>query len=216
MQNKQIKLYFLFVSFCLIVFNSCDNTLEEADVKTADFTVNSEHSYLTQTIDFVALDSLGGTAYTWDFGDGCVIKGGHKMSHVYENGGQYVVELSINEFKNTKQIRVDPGTLSFKIINNSGRYLDLLTYIDNYETGSVKRFVVDSKHQSDTIYGKNLFWNNMHLFGISVFIENTEYILEDAPWIFDFKHTDFILTDSTRLIPRSSHGDAGVSLLKDL
>jgi len=217
MQNKISILSLLLLPFSLMIFNACDNSLEGSDVQTADFTVNAELSYLTETLDFVAIDSLGGNAYSWDFGDGYIIKGGHRVSHKYEKSGEYVAILSINGFKKTKQIRVYPGTLSFKIINNSSKILDILTYIDNYETGSVKRFLVDSQHQSDTIYGSNLFWyNNMHIFGISIFIENTEYTLKNSPWIFDFKHTNFTLTDTTILLPRSSHGNTSDVLLKDL
>ena len=216
MRNKLSILCLLLLPFSLIIFNACDNSLEESDVQTADFTVNSDPSYLTETLNFVAIDSLGGKAYSWDFGDGCILKGGQRVSHKYEKSGEYVVMLSINGFRNTKQIRVNPGALSFKIINNSSKYLDILTYIDRYETGNVKRFWVYSQHQSDTIYGNNLRGYNSHILGISIFVENTEYTLENVPWISDFKHTNLILTDSTRLLPRSSHGEVGVALLKDL
>lgn len=194
---------------------ACDDKTE-LQVKTAEFTVDAKPAYLTETISFVAKDSVGGNEYSWDFGDGNTLKGKYNVTHKYEKAGTYLASMTINGIKSTKEMIVQKGTLSFKILNKSSKYIDFLTYIDNYETGSVSRFMVGMKSQSDTIYGSNLYMGNHHLFGISFFIENTEYTLPNIIWLSDYQHYDIVVTDSTKLIPRSSHGNSSIVLIKDL
>jgi len=201
--------------FSLLMLSACENSFEGSDVKTSDFTVNSESSYLMETLDFVAQDSLGGSFYSWDFGDGTTLKSTHRVAHQYIKSGEYTVNLSVGRLKSTKEIVVNPGTISFKFINNSSKRLDFLTYIDNYEDGSVKRFQVDNQSQSDTIYGSGLRVN-WHALGVSIFIKNTEYCIPNLPGIYDFQHQNVIFTDTTKLFSRSSGGNFSAGLIKDL
>jgi hypothetical protein len=219
MKNKLGNLGLFLLTITPLILMSCDNSLDGSDVKSADFSVSSESSYLTTSLDFVASDSVGGNVYSWDFGDGSKLMGGHRVSHIYKKSGAYFVNLTINGLSSSKTIHVNPGTLSFKIINNSSKFLDILTYIDNYEDGSVKRFSVYSQHQSDTIYGLNdgfILADGYHIFGISLFVENAEYTIPDLVWFEDFHHYDFLITDSTRLVARTTHGLETIVLLKDL
>ncbi len=39
--------------------------------------------------------------YTWDFGDGTVVKGGAAESHVYEKGGEYTVQVTVDDKRET-------------------------------------------------------------------------------------------------------------------
>lgn len=215
MQNKSNIPALLSLIFSLLMLSACENSFEGSDVKTADFTVNSESSYLMETLDFVAQDSLGGSFYSWDFGDGTTLKSTHRVAHQYIKSGEYTVSLSVGRLKSTKEILVNPGTISFKFINKSSIPLDFLTYIDNYEDGSVKRFQVYNQSQSDTIYGSGLR-TNFHILGVSIFIKNTEYCMPFLPGIYDFQHRNVILTDTTKLYPRSSQGISSGGLLKDL
>lgn len=201
--------------FSLLMLSACENSFEGSDVKTADFTVNPKPSFLMETLDFVAQDTLGGNAYSWDFGDGIFLKGTHRVSHQFVKSGEYTIGLRIGGLKSTKQILVNPGTVSFKFINNSSKRLDFLTYIDNYEDGSVKRFMVYNQSQSDTIYASGLRVN-WHILGVSIFIKNTEYCIPNLPGIYDFQHQNVIFTDTTKLFPRSSSGNSSAGLIKDL
>lgn len=65
------------------------------------------------------------------------------MAHKYEKAGQFIATITINGLTSSKEITVYNGTLSFKIVNKSSKYLDCLTYLDNFESGSVNRFLVD-------------------------------------------------------------------------
>lgn len=215
MSGRQNILKSLALTLMLITFVACSNK-NELDVNTAEFATSLEKAYLMESVDFVAKDTMGGNEYSWDFGDGNALIGKYAVTHNYEKGGSYIVSMSVNGFTSSKEITVYNGTLSFKILNKSSKYLDFLTYIDNYETGSVSRFLVDMKSQSDTIYGSNLYQGNHHLFGISMFIENSEYTLPGLIWVDDFQHYDIIIADTTKVLPRSSHGDAVVVLVKDL
>jgi len=215
MQNKSNIPALLSLIFSLLILSACENSFEGSDVKTADFTVNPKPSYLMETLDFVAQDTLGGNAYSWDFDDGTTLNGTHRVSHQYIKSGEYTVSLSVGRLKSTKQILVNPGTVSFKFINNSSIPLELITYIDNYEDGSVKRFHVYNKSQSDTIYGSGLR-TNFHILGVSIFIKNTEYCIPFLPLIYDFEHQNIIFTDTTKLYPRSSSGNSEGGLIKDL
>jgi len=206
----------LFFTLSLLALVACDKT-NGLEVKTADFTVNHASVYLTKSITFTANDSLGGKEYAWDFGDGNTVTGKYNVTHTYENGGIYLASMSINGFKSTKEITVRKGTLSFRIVNKSSKYFDCLTYIDNYQSGSVNRFYVNPKSQSDTIYsGLASNIGDKHLFGVSFFIENSEYTFLDIKWIDSFKHNDIIVTDTTKVIPRSSHGIPSSIMIKDL
>jgi hypothetical protein len=187
-------------------------------VKTAEFSINQESRYLTKDVSFLAKDSIGGNEYSWDFGDGETLTGKYKVTHKYEKGGLFLTSLTINGITRSKVIKVNNGTLSFRIVNKSSKYFDCLTYLDNYEAGSVSRFLVNPKSQSDTIYGglPNTGFGSFHSFGISLFIENSEYTFPYFKWIEDFKHSDVVVTDTTKVIPRSGHGFPTGIMLKDL
>ena len=226
MNCKLNKLTILSLTLLSITFIACDknsspNTAPE--VKTAEFSVKKS-KYLTKDVYFVAKDSIGGNEYSWDFGDGITLTGKYNVTHKYNKGGLFLTSLTINGIKSSQGIEVNNGTLSFRIVNKSSKYFDCLTYIDNYETGSVNRFWVNMQSQSDTIYGYNLNnWGNLHLFGISLFIlnseytlPNSEYTLSNITWLKDFEHHDITITDSTTVVPRSSHGISNSVLIKDL
>jgi PKD domain. len=205
------------LALTLLTFVACNNT-NEPEVKSAEFSINQESRYLTKEVSFVAKDSVGGNEYSWDFGDGTTLTGKHKVTHKYEKGGLFLTSLTINGITSSEVIKVNNGTLSFRIVNKSSKYFDCLTYLDNYESGSVSRFYVYPKSQSDTIYGglPNTTLGSYHLFGISFFIENSEYTLPEIKWIEDFKHHEITVTDTTKVIPRSGHGLPISVMIKDL
>ncbi len=209
----------IFKALALSLFTlvSCDKS-NEIEVKTADFSINQESKYLTKDVNFIAKDSIGGDEYAWDFGDGQTLTGKYKVIHKYERGGIFMTSLTINGITKSEVIKVNNGTLSFRIVNKSSKYFDCLTYLDNYESGSVKRFYVNPKSESDTIYGGSPYYSigNQHLFGISFFIENSEYTFSDLKWIENFKHSDIVVTDTTKVTPRSGHGVLTSIMIKDL
>jgi len=215
MNCKLNILTILSLTLLSMTFVGCDKS-NGPEVKTAEFLVNHESVYLTKSVTFTAKDSLGGKEYSWDFGDGNTEIGKYNVTHTYEKGGIYLATMSINGFKSTKEITVYKGTLSFRIVNKSSKYFDCLTYIDNYQNGSVNRFLVNPKSQSDTIYGANLNNGNQHIFGVSFFIENSEYTLYNIIWVKDFQHYDILVTDTTMVTPRSSHGLSNSIMIKNL
>ena len=215
MLRRQTIFKALSLTLILLTFVACDKT-NGLEVKTAEFSVNHESVYLTKSVTFTAKDSLGGNEYSWDFGDGSTVIGKYNATHTYEKGGIYLASMTINGYKSEKAITVYKGTLSFRIVNKSSKYFDCLTYIDNYENGSVNRFLVGMKSQSDTIYPSNPYTGSNHIFGVSFFIENSEYTLPDILWIGDFKHHDITVTDTTKVTPRSSHGISSSVMIKDL
>ena len=207
----------LSLALSLFTFFACDKT-GEIEVKTAEFSINQESKYLAKDIIFTAADTIGGDEYTWNFGDGQTLTGKHKVTHKYEKGGTFITSLTINGKTKSEIIEVYRGTLSFRIVNKSSKYFDCLTYLDNYESGSVKRFHVSPKSDTDTIYSgsPNYASGSHHIFGVSFFIENSEYTFDDPLWIEDFKHTDILVTDTTKVIPRSGHGTPTSIMIKDL
>ena len=217
MLRRQTIFKSLSLTLSLLTFVACDKT-NGLEVKTAEFSINQESRYLTKDVSFVAKDSIGGNDYTWDFGDGNTLTGKYKVNHKYEKGGIFMTSLTINGITSSEAIKVNNGTLSFRIVNKSNKYFDCLTYLDNYESGSVSRFYVNPKSQSDTIYGglPNTYFGSFHIFGISFFINNSEYTLPDIKWIEDFKHHDINVTDTTKVIPRSGLGFPTSIMLKDL
>jgi PKD domain. len=217
MLRRQTIFKALSLTLSLLTFVACDKT-NGLEVKTAEFSMIQESRYLTKDVSFVAKDSIGGNEYLWDFGDGKTLTGKYKVTHKYEKGGIFMTSLTINGITRYEAIKVNNGTLSFRIVNKSSKYFDCLTYLDNYESGSVTRFLVNPKSESDTIYGglPNTYLGSSHLFGISLFIENSEYTLADILWIEDFKHHDIIVTDTTKVSPRSSHGNLNSVMIKDL
>lgn len=199
----------------IVIFGSC-NKSDELNVSSADFTVSSKTVYLYEPITLEAKDTQGNSSYTWDFGDGKSAKDGYSISHQYMEHGNFTASLKINGLHHSQQIRVLPGRYSYKIENNTKRILDILTYINNYEAGAVKRMYVNDTSETDTIYVKT-FMNDANLFGISIFVENSEYTLAEVQYLKMFQHRNIVLNDSTRLLPRSSHGSLPVVvLLKDL
>ena len=214
MNRKLNILTVLSLTVSLLTFVACKTN--DPEVETAEFSVNHESIYLTKDITFVAKDSIGGNEYSWDFGDGSTQTGKYNVTHKYEKEGMFLTSLTINGMTRSKVITVHNGTLSFRIVNKSTKYFNCLTYIDNY-SGSVSRFYVDPKSQSDTIYGRSATYGGaQHLFGISFFIENSEYTFPDIVWLENFKHHDIIVTDTTKVVPRSSHGFSNSIMIKDL
>ena len=217
--NIQQTIFKIFlVGFTSLILSSC-NKSDELNVNRADFKVSSQSVYLNEAVYLEALDTLGAENYNWNFGDGISLKNRYKISHQYDKQGIYLTSLNINGLNYSKSIRVLSGKLSYQIVNNSSRFLDLFIYIDNYDTGCTKRFEVSYKSKSDTIYATsngNIF-GNKHIFGLSVFVENSEYRFPDVTWIYDFKHLTMIITDSTQLTPKVSHNiKPKVTMLKDL
>jgi PKD repeat protein len=214
----RLRLFFLKTltsSLLLLTVAACD--IENGiDVKTAEFTVNDDSVYLTKPLKFIANDTLGGNEYYWDFGDGNKVVGKHNITHTYESGGTYMATLTINGFTSSKLVTIFNGTVGFKFINKSNKYIDILTYIDDYQNGNVNRFLVPHRSESKTIYCTNSYTTGNHILGISLFINNSEYNLENVMWIADFQHYDIILTDSTRVYPRSSNGNSSIVMIKDL
>jgi len=203
------------LTLALLTFVACDKT-NVLEVKTAEFSVNHDSIYLTKPVIFTANDSLGGNEYSWDFGDGSTVIGKYNVTHTYEKGGIYLASMTINGFKSEKAITVYKGTLSFRIVNKSSKFFECLTYIDNYSS-SVTRFLVDSKSETDTIYGWSSTYNQkMHIFGVSFFINNSEYTFPEFLWIEDFKHTDIIVSDTTKIVPRSGITFPNGVMIKDL
>ena len=84
----------LSLAFTLLTFVACDKT-NGLDVKTAEFSVNHESTYLTKPIVFTANDSLGGNEYSWDFGDGSAISHEINPKHQYGAVGDYNVTLTV-------------------------------------------------------------------------------------------------------------------------
>ena len=217
MLRRQTIFKILSLALSLFTFVACDRT-NELEVKTAEFSIKQESKFIAKDVSFIANDSIGGNEYSWNFGDGQTLTGKYKVTHKYEKGGLFLVSLTINGITSSELIKVNNGTLSFKIVNKSSKYFDCLTYLDNYESGSVSRFLVDPKSESDTIYGGSPYYSlgSHHIFGVSFFIENSEYTFSDIIWIENFKHSDIVVTDTTRVIPRSSHGNSNSIMIKDL
>jgi len=221
MQIKQNTYQTSFVFFIILLFCSCSKN-DDLGINSANYKVSSETIFLDEECTFVAEDTLGKQHYHWDFGDGTLIKDGYKVSHQYTEEGSFITNLSIDGLNYSKTIQVLPGRLSYQIENNSNYYLNVLIYLDNYEAGCTKRISISNNYKSDIIYATSNHYvsgssmKHSHIFGISIFIENSEYTIAEMFMIDDFKHHTIKINDSTLLIPRSSHGDSKEVMLKDL
>ena len=105
MNCKLNLLTILSLSFTLLTFVACDKT-NGLEVRTAEFSVNHDSIYLTNSVVFTANDSLGGNEYSWDFGDGNTETGKYNVTHTYEKGGIYLASMTINGFKSSRVITV--------------------------------------------------------------------------------------------------------------
>lgn len=216
MQRKLNIYQIILTVLTIITFTSCDKS-DDLNVNSADFNVSSQTVYLDETITFEAKDTLGNVSYNWDFGDGTSTKDGYSISHQYIDPGSFTVSLKINGLYLSKTIRVLPGKFSYQIENNSNISLNILTYISNYETGCVKRMDVSKTTKTDSIYVTSpIRYSDINLFGISIFVENSEYTFAEVLFLKEFQHQIITINDSTKLLPRSSHGIPSVILLKDL
>lgn len=217
----RLSTYQIPLAVLILLFSSCEKS-DEHNIKSANFIVSSETVYLNEPCDFKAQDSLGGSIYYWNFGDGSSQKAGFNVSHPYTKPGTFTASLNILfQYSKTKTIRVLPGRISYQISNSSKYFLDFLIYLDNYEAGCTSRMQVNSNSTSNiTFCTSNIYTNDsiakQHILGISIFVENSEYTFPDLVWIKDFQHHIISITDSTKLIPRSSHGNTQVVLLRDL
>jgi len=194
----------LFVFAPLLVL-SCTKETAPPPVTTADFAVNKTTVYILDSVKVNAADTSGNLAYTYDFGDGNTTTGRNAITHFYERGGWYTITLNIDGKTAFRQVRVLPGILSYQIKNLSGRRLDVLSYIDNFEAGNLYRKEYNPGTMSDTLYSSyapSFSPDAIHLFGASVFINNTEYALKDITWIKEKKHSIMAITDSTKVVPR--------------
>ena len=214
------KIFVSLITFALI--SSCIKTNEAELVKTANFKISAKTIYQDQTDTLEATDLLGNKSYEWDFGDGTTIKDGSKVSHQYITAGTHTAKLKINGYEFSQEIRVLPGRISYLIDNKSIYNLNILIYLDNYNSGNTLRMDLNWKCKTDTIYAINnldshYLQKSSHIFGISFFINNSEYTFPDIKWINEFNHHIITITDSTRLSPRSGHGfPFPVYYLKDL
>jgi len=205
-----MKNIYLLVLVTLICY-SCSKD-DDINISNANFTTTDETVYLAEPCIFEAADSLGKQNYKWDFGDGTTVKGEHTVSHQYLESGTYTASLEIGGKYQTKTIKVLPGRISYQIMNNSNYYLNVLIYIDNYEAGCTKRMNINPSLNSNTIYTTSNFFvldsstKFSHPFGISIFIDNSEYTFANQFLIADFEHHSIVLNDATLLVPRTSDG----------
>lgn len=217
------KIYQVLLSFSiLVIMSSCNTQTNEAElVSSANFKVSSETIYLDQSFTFEAKDTLGNKGYEWDFGDGTLIRDKHKVSHQYLEPGVFTVKLKVNGLAYSINVNVLPGRLSYQIQNNSTYSLNVLTYLDSYGTGCTERMDLNWKNMTDSIFATitpNSHFKNKssHIFGISIFVNNSEYTFPDPIWIDDFKHSVITITDSTKLSPRMYSDVPEVTSLREL
>jgi hypothetical protein len=213
---------FVFIFFIFLISSSCRKEKPHT-ISSTDFTVNKELIYLSESIELRAVDTTGNN-YTYDFGDGNQIVGGYKAVHRYEKGGTFTITLTSDGKSTKKTVKVRPGYLSYQIKNKATRELNILSYIDNYQSGTVYRkdyypgYVGDTLYTSYGPYGVGA--NMLHLFGASIFIGNTEYQLysDHLIWFDERKHTVYEITDSSLVSPRVIYGGNSrpVYYIKDL
>lgn len=216
MQHKPNAFQSILIVLAMITFSSCENS-DDLTVNSADFNVSSKTVYLNETITLEAKDTLGYTNYIWDFGDGTSCKDGAAVSHQYNEAGNFTASLTINGLHYSQKVEVLPGRFSYQIANNSNIPLNVLTYINNYEDGDVKRMDIGAGSETDTIFAESLIrFSELSLLGISIFVENSEYTLVKPLLLKEFEHHFITIDDETELYPRSSHGIPSGVLLKDL
>ncbi len=204
---KNFQLFSL--ALILLFIYSCE--VNTVTVKSAGFTPLSSSTYLHGSITFEAADTIGGTNYHWNFGDGTTVTSGHKISHTFENSGLHTVTLEIDGFTSSQIIKVHPGNLSFQIKNASTKELNILTNINLAGNGGLNRIDLSRGTISDTLYASTQLWGNFPLgFDISVFVNNVEYSLNGFDnkfdWIPDSQHSIRIITDSTKCNYRIQNG----------
>jgi hypothetical protein len=193
---------------------------KEKHISTADFTVDNEVVYLGQPVTAKATDKGGNTDYKFDFGDGSTVTtSGPSVSHEYSQPGQYTIRLLIYGKAFTKEIRVLPGILSYQIKNSTSRELNILSYVDNGQSGTLYRTNYYADKLGDTLYSSHgSLGPGLHIIGVSVFLNNNEYAMYDFVQREWRTHTIIEINDSTRVVPRtwSGSGTAPIYYLKDL
>ena len=214
--NLKLTQLLAFLSI-VIFFYSCKKTTEPEItpavevVNSANFVSLSDNIYLHGTISFQATDTTGGLRYNWSFGDDLVELSGWEITHQYDIPGIHTVKLEIDGLTSSRNIKVYPGNLSYQIKNESSKKLDILSYIDNWNNGSLYRFDLSSGSTTDSLYASTSTYGNiLHGFNVSIFANNIEYALSGFDskfdWIKDNHHSVRIITDSTKCHYRIQDG----------
>ena len=203
------KIFFL---VCIISFSCSKIDIPEPEpipkASTAEFILNKSVVYVNESFVVSAKDTAGtNTNYTFDFGDGKKISGKYETSHAYSRGGTYKISLKADDHTHSQPIKVMPGYMSYQIENASAVALDMLTYIDNYKTGTLFRDEYLPQKTSDTFYVTHTI-TDQYLFGTSFFHHNKEYVIDSTIWFEKNKHHVYTITDSTKIIARHSTGPA--------
>ena len=177
---------------------------------TAEFVTDKEIVYMGEPVAVTVKDSTSDSKnYQFEFGDGQKSSGTYHTTHTYNRGGNFKITLKVDRKTHTKDIKVRPGYLSYQIQNNSSVTLDVLSYIDNYKTGTLLRDEYNPQKISDTMY-VNHSATNLYLFGSSLFHKNKEYVpVADSAHLTYFekhKHNVYTFTDTTEITPKSSYG----------
>lgn len=177
---------------------------------TAEFVADKEIVYMGEPVTITVKDSTSDSKnYQYEFGDGQKASGVYHTTYSYNRGGNFKITLKVDGKTHTKDIKVRPGYLSYQIHNNSSITLDILSYIDNYKTGTLLRDEYTSGKITDTMY-VNHSTSNLYMFGSSLFHKNTEYVpVTDSghlTYFEKYKHNIYAFSDSTEIAPKSSHG----------
>jgi PKD repeat protein len=213
-----VKHLLLFLSITLVISCTKEKITKENinTISTADFTVKKEVVYMDEPLAVAAVDTSG-LDYDYDFGDGNHSVGEYKTTHRYTKGGTYQITMSIYGKSVTKTVRVLPYRLSYQIKNSSTKYINILSYIDNYQAGDVRREDYFPGKLSDSLYSISSVGGTQHLFAASFFFNNKEYVLSETVWLQERTHRVIEITDSTKVMPRSVIGPTFPTYyLKDL
>lgn len=191
---------------------------QDPKAKTAAFVLSKEQAYINEPVIISPLDS-GGLArnYKYDFGDGKKASNQYTTQHTFSKSGTFKISLKVDEQSFDKSITIYPGYLSYQIRNVSSQALDLLFYLDNIHSGTLRRDSLAANEISDTLFVASGPLQDSYHFYASLFFKNKEYLI--VPSIENdlfpkHAHNMFTISDSTTVMLRNA-GDS-VLYLTDL
>ncbi|MDD2611180.1 MAG: PKD domain-containing protein [Bacteroidales bacterium] len=190
--------------FSTTLFSACDDTSDIEKVDDTSFNILTNLVYCTAPVIFVASDTTGCPMCTWDFGDGNISHGRYKITHKYDEPGNYNVTLSIGNQKFSKTINVRDGNLSYQIRNESSYFLWLSSYVDDMNNGSYREVLnVNPGMATDSMFVYGTCSLHQNLFEVAITVYNQIYLVKGTSFINRYQHNIFTITDSTLFIKRN-------------
>jgi PKD repeat protein len=166
----------------------------------ATFTVPKSSYYLTEVVSF-SNQTENGKSFTWDFGDGQT-SADENPTHAYSKPGTFIVTLTAGKSTFTKNVKINAGTGSYEVNNQTGIALPLVSFridANNELQDFLEHGTVAINGKSDTIYTSFPSIYVGGLIGTKTFIAVPPYTINK------FMHNKLVINGNTQIVMGMSY-----------